>query len=262
MTSRILDRSLPGRRRRLQRWRRQRLAREGQVRVVSELVERHGPIVQGGPFAGLQLPTSGSWGNLGPLLVGCYEEELHGVVEELIAGRPQVIVSVGSAEGYYAIGLARRLPDATVYAFDIDEEAQRLTRHTARLNGVDARVHIAGECTSETLAQLVTPETLLVVDCEGCELELLRPDRAPSLRAATMLVEMHDIDDPETSSKLLAGFRPTHKIRIVQATERAHTTYAALDGLAQPDRIIAVEELRPVEPHPMEWAVLSPSQRG
>jgi hypothetical protein len=261
MGSRILDRSLPARRRRLRRWRRQRLTREGQARVVAELVARHGPIVQHGPFAGLKLPTSGSWGNLAPLLVGCYEEELHPVIEELIDVRPQLIVSVGSAEGYYAIGLARRLPDATVHAFDIDEEAQRLTRHTARLNGVEARVHIAGECTSEALAQLVTPGALLVVDCEGCELALLRPDRVPSLRAATMLVEMHDIDDPETSSKLLAAFRSTHKIRIVHATERAHTTYAALDELAPPDRVIAVEELRPVEPHPMEWAVLWPSDR-
>jgi hypothetical protein len=261
MGSSILDRSLPARRRRLRRWRRQQLTREGQARVAAELVEHNGPIVQGGPFAGLALPTSGSWGNLGPLLVGCYEEELHGVVEELIAARPQLIVNVGCAEGYYAIGLARRLPEATVYAFDIDENARQLTYHTARINGVEERVHLKGECTSETLGRIVTSETLLVVDCEGCELELLRPDRALSLRTATILVELHDALHPQISSRLLSRFSATHAIELVSYRRPLRKDYPALKDLCPADRIIAVDEMRPAEPYPTEWAVLRPLVR-
>src|SRR5205085_2298009 len=61
LASEVLDHSLPARRRRLKRWDCQRLVAVEQERVVAMLVDRHGPIVQAGPFIGLKLPTAGSW---------------------------------------------------------------------------------------------------------------------------------------------------------------------------------------------------------
>jgi Methyltransferase small domain len=229
------------------------------VRVTSELVARHGSFVQGGPFAGLRLPTEAYWGNRAPLLVGSYEAELHDVIEELIETRPRQIVNVGCAEGYYAVGLARRLPDTEVYAFDIQERAQQLTLETAQLNGVAQQVHVAGACTVERLEQLLGMETLLIVDCEGCELGLLRPERAPSLRAATLLVELHDFIDPQISSVILARFRGTHSTRVVGVRQRTITEYPVLQELAAPDRALALDELRTMGP-PM-WVILCPYAR-
>src|SRR3954451_14803740 len=143
--SKALDRSLPGRRR--NRARERRYAR--QARVCSELIARDGAVVQGGPFKGLHLPR-GVWGNPAPLFVGSYEAELHGLIEAVIAAQPVRVINVGCAEGYYAVGLARRLTDADVHAFDIDDEAQRVVRETAQANGVAERVKVAGKCTTDT----------------------------------------------------------------------------------------------------------------
>lgn len=249
-----LDRLLPTRRANRAAAR----SREQLARVASELIDRHGSVVQGGPFAGLRLPPMGSWGNLAPLLVGSYEEEIHAALEELIASGPRRIVNVGCAEGYYAVGLACRLPDADVYAFDIDERARQLTRETARMNGITERLHVAGACTVETLEQLLTTQTLVIIDCEGCELELLRPESAPSLHSATLLVELHDFIDLQISSVILAKFRGTHSSRVFTVGQRTVTDYPVLRDLDPSDRAAAVDELRPTEPHPMQWVVLCP----
>jgi hypothetical protein len=248
--STALDHSLPSRRRNLW-WQRQQ-------RAIAGLIAEYGPVVQSGPFRGLQLPTAAAWGNLAPLLVGSYERELHGVIEKLIALEPPRIVNVGSAEGYYAVGLARRVPDAMVFAFDIDPGAQAATRDTARLNGVLDRIQIAGRCTPASLGEIIRDGTLILADCEGCEAQLLRPDLAPALRGALVLVELHDFLDDQISTNVLAAFRRTHSIRIISAQPRDPTDYPLLARLKRTDRQVALNEARPDHPHPMQWGVLCP----
>jgi Methyltransferase small domain len=249
-----LDRVLPARRATRNALR----SRKRSERVASELIARKGPVVQGGPFAGLRLPAKPSWGPLAPLLVGSYEQELHPLLEELIAARPYRIVNVGCAEGYYAVGFARRLPEVEVYAFDIDERARRLAHETAESNGVAQRVQIAEACTVGRLEELVGRKTLVIVDCEGCELELLHPDRVPSLRFATVLVELHDFVDPTISSAIFARFRKTHSIDVIGGRDRTISDYPMIQDLEPLDRAAALSELRPTDPHPMQWAVLYP----
>jgi hypothetical protein len=250
LASTTLDHTLPARRRNLW-WQRQQ-------RVIAALIDEHGPVVQSGPFHGLRLPVTGAWGNLAPLLVGSYEGELHMAIEELIAAAPERVINVGSAEGYYAVGFALRLPGAEIYAFDINDRAQELTRETGRMNGITERLHVAGECTAEGLDRLLTPRTVVVMDCEGCELELLRPDRAPALAQATVLVEFHDFIEPGISSAISERFAGSHSIDLVAAEERVAADYPALAKLTPRERTIALNEWRTLGLHPMQWGVLRP----
>ena len=61
-----------------------------------------------------------------PLLVGCYEEELHHVIVRLSGYR--TVVNIGSSHGYYAVGLALRMTEANVLAFDIDRSTHQICR--------------------------------------------------------------------------------------------------------------------------------------
>jgi hypothetical protein len=232
--------------------------RRAQARIASELVARHGAVVQGGPFAGMNLPSQEHWSNLGPLLLGSYEEELHAPIEELIAERPRTVVNVGSGEGYYAVGFARRLPAADVHAFDVDPRWQSATRETAQANRVADRVHVAGACSMLDLERLLVPGSLVFMDCEGCELELLRPDLVSALRHASVLAELHDFLDPRISFEILARFRSSHSAELVRARGRSVEQHPALGTLSAADQALALDELRPAKPHPMEWVVLRP----
>lgn len=213
-----------------------------------------GRAVQTGPFRGLRYVRTGSWGEDMPAkLLGSYEAELHDELEALIAIGHDRVVNVGCAEGYYAVGLALRLPRAMVFAFDIDARARYLCRRLAQKNGVIDRVRVAGRCTPALLNDIAVGRPLIVVDCEGCELQLLRPAVAPALLAADLLVELHDFVDPGISAEIVASFEATHDITLVDSAERDTESYAALAQLSMADRAEALSEHRP---GPMQWAVL------
>lgn len=244
--SRLLDEILPGRRATLRRWKVQQ-----HIRTATK------DVVAAGPFKGLRYTPATSWGGITPLLVGSYEAELHEILEEVIASAPSVIIDVGSAEGYYANGLARRLPESTVYAFDPDPRARQLCREMALLNGL-TNVEIEGSCTHRRLSELSGKRTFLLIDCEGCEETLLDPGLVPNLSVTTMVTELHDFIDPSISRKIISRFSQTHHIEVVDCIKRDLSRWSVLNGLNYAERSEAVNEHRPVHPYPMRWAVMRP----
>jgi hypothetical protein len=118
------------------------------------------------------------WGPIAPKWIGSYEAELHKIVERIVSGGYSRIVNVGCAEGYYAIGLASRMPGTEVFAFDIDPIARQQTARLASIVGVADRVNIRGKCTAASLEELIGDNTLLAIDIEGFEVQLLDPDKS------------------------------------------------------------------------------------
>jgi len=76
--------------------------------------------------------------------LGCYEHELHPHVERLIGRTFDALLNIGCADGYYAVGLARRMPGAPVFAHDLNPKAQTGCREVAALNGVAERGQVGG----------------------------------------------------------------------------------------------------------------------
>jgi hypothetical protein len=203
----------------------------------------------------MTLGPGSTWKNAAAYLLGSYEAELHAVIEEVISRQPATVVDVGAAEGYYAVGLARRLPEAVVHAIDPDARAQAVCVSNAEANGVRARVHVHGRLRHEELERLLAHGALLVCDCEGCELELLDPAAVPSLRSTFRIVELHEFVDPEIGAIISGRFAATHDVQMITAQQRDPHDYPdAPSG----DATWLLDERRPVEPHPMRWAVCRP----
>src|SRR3954469_9686968 len=89
-----------------------RLAANYRAQVLRNLLwQRFEGVVEGGLFPGLRLPQQASEGCLIPKLLGIYEAPLIQHLHRLLARSPEVVLNIGCAEGYYAVGLARLLPD-------------------------------------------------------------------------------------------------------------------------------------------------------
>ena len=105
-----------------------------------ELVKRKTAMtVQTGPFAGMVMHDVQTWGagdDIGPQLLGTYEQELHEWLNRFVLKSPSTIINIGCAEGYYAVGLARLLSTARVLGFDTDLRAQEACRNNSILNRV------------------------------------------------------------------------------------------------------------------------------
>jgi 2-polyprenyl-3-methyl-5-hydroxy-6-metoxy-1,4-benzoquinol methylase len=93
-------------------------------RITRAIVKRHGLVVLDGPFAGMRYVPQAAGSSLLPKLLGCYEAELHPTLTSVFSLNYRQVVDVGCAEGYYAVGLATRILEARVFAFDTDMQAR------------------------------------------------------------------------------------------------------------------------------------------
>lgn len=208
--------------------------------------DRTDPTVIAGPFKGLKLGAGDFFGRTIGKMLGAYEIEIAGAVEALVAAEPDVVLDIGTADGYYAVGLARRLPRARVVGFDLAPIARHLTRRAARLNDVESRLTVLGACTPESMRSAMrgAKRPAILCDCEGYEDVLLDPRATPELRGAMILVELHDMFVPGVTDRIRERFAATHTIAEYGAQPRTTTDAPPGLGLSDEDLLYALDEGR------------------
>lgn len=172
-----------------------------------------------GPFKGLRYLKQAHGSVLSAKLLGTYELELHDWWTEVFHQRFENVWVIGSGEGYYAVGLAKRMHDSNIYAFDTDPAARLATLDLALLNHVADRLTIGGTCSLDEIAESGRERTLIVCDIEGAENELLTALPSASLSHSDLIVEVHDAPpSTKTFDRLLAHFANTHiaKIKVAE----------------------------------------------
>lgn len=211
--------------------------------------------VLSGPFKGMtyeELEAAGS--ALHPKLAGCYEQELHPYIEEAISRSPTRVIDVGSAEGYYAVGLAMRLPESTVSAYDTDQRAASLCQQMAAANGVSARVTVEGHCGEEELIALQGSRCLVWSDCESYESTLFSDPVVRALAESDVMIETHDFIEPFTTRRLVERFKASHKTTVIHTVPDQARPFAyqpeCLAGFDVASRTELMAEQRPA---PMHW---------
>jgi hypothetical protein len=161
-------------------------------------------------------------------VLGSTELELRSLIERLIARKYGTILNIGAADGYYAVGLARRSPLTNIVAFEAISELHPIIEATALLNGVADRIRIAGHCDSGRLrSELIQarPPVLIFVDVEGFETQLLDLGSVPELRSTDIFVETHDAFVPNCTETVISRFQKTHGIERFIARPRDITDF-------------------------------------
>jgi len=214
-----------------------------------------------GPFTGMRY-NAGADGRVHlPKLLGIYERELNGCLEQACALNFPLIIDVGAAEGYYAVGMALRNPKARVIAFEAESKSRVALGDKARLNNVESRVEICGKCEPEDLerALMGTQRPFLICDVEGYEAVLLNPAAVLPLRRAFILVELHEFIERGITEKIRERFVATHKIAQIWQQERTIADFPFKDFYMRwlPESYLhwAVSESRPER---MSWFWMKP----
>lgn len=216
------------------------------------LVERSGERVLSGPFRGMAYPVQASEGARNPRLIGCYEASLAPVIENIVADGYDRVIDIGSAEGYYAVGLARRMPQARIIARDTDPRAQSACAALAQVNGVADRVEVGGAVGHGDFAGLIAGRTVIICDIEGEEAALLDPESAPQLRAADLLIEVHEGMRPGCLALLEQRFGPSHVIERIGRRLQDQGLPDWAEALSDMDRLLLLWEWR-ATPTPWLW---------
>ncbi len=224
-----------------------------QTEVLAKKISPQSKILYG-PFAGMLFHNkTWNYGSTIPRFVGCYEDELHPVIDYVCQQTYTDILDIGCADGYYAVGLAMQKPTTLVHAFDIDPQALALCKEVATMNHV-TNIEYKNVCTSETLQHFdFKGRGFIVCDCEGYEAELFTADSIKNLANCDILIELHDMYVPELSEKMLPLFAQTHNLSIIPMQPRKESKYPILEQLDTQEKILAMTNGTRVL---MEWAFL------
>jgi hypothetical protein len=214
-------------------------------RVSHDLLAKTGGEVFSGPLAGMKIPLNSPLSNSPMHVIGCYEAEIHDVVADIICCPPPLIIDIGSAFGYYTVGLAYKTADSRIIGFEADKEFHwENARQLAEINGVENRIEQRGFCDSKALEEIAVAGTFVLCDCEGGEMQLLDPDKIPALKKCHILCEVHEFLAPNVTAKLVRRFQKTHNIKMLFEQERKPEKYRILDGLSNSYKEIAIKETR------------------
>lgn len=220
--------------------------------LANTMVGRDGMVVQGGPFAGMHYLAAGSEGSTAARLLGSYEAALHPIVHKITRRGYAQIIDVGCAEGYYAVGLARLMPQVRVLAHDLNPVAQQKCAELARLNGVESQVQIGGEIGHADFDICTQAKTLVICDIEGAEGQLMDPALAKGLLAADILVEVHDCFTPGLSAQIAQRFADSHNVQLIHRAQSDQTLPDWMNTLSDLDRQLVFWEWR-IGPTPWLW---------
>ena len=225
--------------------------------IQNILIRREGTQVLSGPFKGMKFLESSMEGCHIPKLLGCYEQPLFLHIEKLINSEFEVIVNIGCAEGYYAVGLALRMQRAKILAFDSNIKAQVACRKLAQLNDVSERIQIEGTCGPNEFNKIDPKKALILCDIEGAEKELLNPEKIEILKKFTMVIESHECLEAGVTELLINRFHPTHDI--IRVNDNGARNPSDLPNwfyeLPHLDQLIATWEWRS---GPTPWLIIAP----
>jgi SAM-dependent methyltransferase len=178
-------------------------------------------VVKNGPFKGLKYPSNESFGSsLYPKLLGSYEYEISQAIEEVCKNDYSDVLDIGCAEGYYAIGMALRMPNSVIHAYDVDPYAISLCTKMAAYNNLSDHLKTYSFCSEDTLKNFnFRGRGLIICDCEGYEKKLFTDESVKNLINCDIIIETHDIYDATISYHLEKTFSKSHSLTIIKSID-------------------------------------------
>ncbi len=216
-----------------------------------------GGVVLNGKFKGMKYPKKFNARTYYPKLLGSYESELNVVIEKLFKRSYDLIIDIGCADGYYAVGFALKFPNSLILAYDTDSEILELCREMSVLNKTQERIVLGGLFTKENLMSLDKDKSgLIFCDCEGYERYLFDIDVANHLRNYDFIIETHDFIQIDISTFLTKSFIDTHKVELIKSNDdilkAKYYLFNEINNLPLRERYSILKENRP---NIMEWIV-------
>lgn len=221
------------------------------LKISNKLSEMYDSTVVNGPFRGFKIPRESWWGaaDRGSMLLGLYEKE---ILESLASTPKQYsqFIDLGAADGYYGVGvLVSELFQKSV-CYEMSKQGREAILRSARLNDVSDNIDIRGLATQkfyEDFSQESLSNSVLFIDIEGAEFDLLDEKMFNAFSNSIIYVELHDwffVDGDQKLSKLKLNSIKTHTITELKMGSRDPSAFPDLREFNDDDRWLICSEGR------------------
>ena len=233
-----------------------------QLKLSSDINDLFKSTVSYGPFKGLILSKEIWWGKTdrANMLLGLYEQE---ITSELlnVPGDYDIFIDIGAADGYYGIGVIVGKLFKKSHCFELSTKGQDVIKKSAEENGVRDNIFVHGVANEGFLDQFSNDElarSVLLIDIEGGEFELLNKTSLERLKKSIIFIELHNefLEDGEAKLKKLKLDASEHFIiEKFTTTSRDLSIFPELRNYSDTDRWLMTSEGRPFL---MTWLRLDP----
>ena len=237
-----------------------RLATVRSILIYNTIIENEGSKIFQGPFKGMNFfsnPADISEGCFVPKIIGSYESELHPFIEDLKINKPNIIINIGAAEGYYSVGLKLMLKNTDVFAYDIDPKAKEKTLELSQLN--DVNISCKGEFLSSELDGLEKKDIFILCDIEGSELNLFSKDEIMKYKNCRLIIETHSTKIGHSKDILPNLFSKTHDIKVIE--QKGSDGFEVPKIISQSNHLDILLSKWECRTHPTPWLVLTPKNK-
>ena len=218
-----------------------------------------------GPFKGLKLSANAWWGesDKASMLLGIYEQE---VLTSLlnVPKSHKTFIDLGAADGYYGIGVLINKHYDQSYCFEMSKKGQLTIAKNAKLNLVNNKVIIHGKAEKDFFKLLSTGQlssSVLLIDIEGGEFDLLDANLFKALKGSIIFIELHPWmveNGANKLAKLKSEASMDFDITEITTTSRDMSVFPELKNFNDTDRWLICSESRK---QLMTWFRLDPKSK-
>ena len=230
------------------------------------LYKKHNNSVIYGPYKGMFFSENNHWGigDLGPKIIGLYEFEVQNKLIDLVSNfKIENFVNIGAAEGYHAIGIAKKTRIQNFVLYEIDKKGQEILKENILKNELKKNIKIENEANLNSIYELNKKldfsKTLFLIDIEGFELELFNDEILGLLKNSFLIIENHRFLLSKTKQikyqELVNKFDDSFNVELVSNTGRNISQINEISNLSENELMMISSESRPKM---MEWFVLTP----
>ena len=221
------------------------------IEISKQLDELFKSTVQYGPFKGLKLSPKTWWGSTdrASMLLGLYEKDVLDSLQN-IPKKFHTFIDLGAADGYYGVGVLVNNLFQNSICFEISEEGRQTISENAQLNNVINKVEIRGIAKNDFYHHLSThslSNTVLFIDIEGAEFELIDKATFSAFNQSIIFVELHDWfyeNGEEKLKKLKNDSTSTHILTELKMGSRDLSIFPELNKFNDNDRWLICSEGR------------------
>ena len=229
-------------------------------KVLNHLVKIHGHKVAYGKFTGMKLNKNSYWSknDLITQILGVYEQHILEQLIEFSKEKDSILVDIGAADGYFAVGAVYSGLFNKVYAFEIEKEGRKNLTYNSELNSCGSKIYIDIEANNNSLKKIIDnhKKVVILIDIEGEEFKLLNLETINLLSKCNLIIELHPSLVPDGIAKqeqLINYCKPYFDISLSRRENYNPNLFDELNQFTDEERLIAMGEGRE---NNMSWLIL------
>ncbi len=176
--------------------------------LAIQIAELHDWEVAYGPFKGMKISRSNWWGqtDLASKILGFYEYEVLETLTSIDKARYKNFIDLGAADGYYAVGMIHAKLFDKAICFEMSDQGRQVIQKNVMLNDLSEAICILGyadESFDSLIPDIQLSESVVLIDIEGAEFNLLTSNLIDKLKNSFLLIELHEFMVRDGESQLL-----------------------------------------------------------